>query len=299
MPFFTIFIPTYNRADVLMRTLDSISAQNDNDLEVVIVDDGSTDNTKDLVETWRQEVSFTVKYTSQTNQGKTAAHNTMLEYASGELTILLNSDDLLSDNALSIIRTEWETAKDIPNCAGIEGLSADLDSGKLLGTRYPKEKMLSNYLEMRQRYGVTGDKLNVIKTSVLKEFPFPRFPGEKHVPPSTVWNRIAQRYQLIHLNTVLQLKEYRADGITKSWGDKKSRNPCGYRQYYLEILNDHIDYYSFSKLFSAAKRYVYLSFLCKTPPVQQFKDINNPTLYILAFPFGALKYASKKTKKHT
>jgi len=297
MPFFTIFIPTFNRGDILQRTLNSIRGQKEHDLEVIIVDDGSTDNTKEVVEDWRQAVDFNVIYLYQPNQGKAAAHNTMLKHAQGELTILLDSDDLLAENALATIRHHWKQAKQEPDCAGIEGLSIDLETGGVLGTVYPRDGMLCNYLKMRQQYGVKGDKLNAIKTSVLKAFPFPRFAGEKHVPPSTVWSRIAHQYQFLHINEALQKKEYRADGITKGWDDKKTHNPCGYRQFYLEILNDHKDYYALSKRFSCARRYVYLSLLCGIKVGQQVSEMHNKLLYAMAFPLGFLKYLKTKNAR--
>lgn len=290
MPLFTVFVPTYNRGDILCRTLDSVAEQEEADLEIIIIDDGSSDDTKEKVDRWVEAHTIALKYIYQSNQGKTAAHNTMLEHATGELTVLLNSDDLLAKGALATVRQAWEQARSNPDCGGIEGLSADLESGELLGTKYPQDKMLSNYLDMRQRFGVKGDKLNVIKTSVLKAFPFPRFPGEKHVPPSTVWSRIAHHYDFVHLNTVLQLKEYRDDGITKAWSDKKSRNPCGYRQFYLEILNDHKAFYSFRKRLAFAKRYVYLSLLCGVSFKRLVSDMDRPYLYLIAFPIGAFKY---------
>ncbi|MDJ0807919.1 MAG: glycosyltransferase family A protein [Gammaproteobacteria bacterium] len=297
MPLFSIFIPTFNRADILPRTLDSITAQQDDDIEVVIVDDGSNDDTHNLIMQWQQSVGFPVKYLFQPNQGKTAAHNSMLRHARGELTVLLNSDDLLAENTLATLRHYWQQIKDTPGCAGIEGLSADLETGELLGSAYPQDEMWSNYLAMRQTHGVKGDKLNAIKTSVLRKYPFPRFPGEKHVPPSTVWSRIARHYTFLHINQVLQYKEYRDDGITKAWGDKKTRNPCGYRQFYLEILNEHRRYYSLRSRLSAARRYVYLSLLCGTPFKRQVNELGNRLLFSIAYPFGAGKYLLQRLKK--
>ncbi|MEN8177512.1 MAG: glycosyltransferase family A protein [Pseudomonadota bacterium] len=297
MPYFTIFIPTYNRADTLLRALMSVSTQQDNDLEVVIIDDGSTDNSKAIVSQWQSSVTFPVKYIYQTNQGKTAAHNTMLKHATGELTVLLDSDDLLTDDALSTLRHYWEEAKELPDCAGVECLCADLNSRELLGTPYPQDRMLSNYLEIRQRYDVKGDKLNAIKTSVLQKFPYPRFAGEKHVPPSTVWSRMAHQHNFLHINKILKLVEYQSNGISQGWKDKKTRNPCGYRQYYLEILNGHKRYHSVAELVSAARRYVYLSLLCGAPFIQQLRDIDNKLLYIACYPLGAGKYLIQQLKK--
>jgi glycosyltransferase involved in cell wall biosynthesis len=294
MPAFTIFIPTYNRADTLPRALESISMQQDHDLEVVIVDDGSTDNTAELVRSWQANNPFTVKYIYQENQGKSAAHNTMLKYASGELTVLLDSDDLLTEDALITLRRYWEKASKISDCAGIESLCADLGNHEILGTPYPQDGILASYLELRHRHSIKGDKLNAVKTSVLKRFPFPRFPGEKHIPPSTVWNRIAHHYRFMHLNQVLKLVEYQADGISQGWKDKKSRNPCGYRQFYLEILNDHKAFFSLRERFSAARRYVYLSALCGIPFQQQWRDIHNKMLYLVCYAFGIGKYVGQK-----
>jgi glycosyltransferase involved in cell wall biosynthesis len=296
MPVFTIFIPTYNRADTLPRTLESISVQQDHDLEVVIVDDGSTDNTAEIVRAWQAKTPFKVKYIYQENQGKIAAHNTMLQHATGELTVLLDSDDLLTEDALIIIRQSWEKASKIPGCAGIESLCADLGNHEILGTTYPEDAMLENYLELRHRHRIKGDKLNAVKTSVLRQFPFPRFPGEKHIPESMVWSRIAHRYRFMHINQVLKLVEYQADGISQGWKDKKSRNPCGYRQYYLEILDDHKAYFPLGKRFSAARRYVYLSALCGIPFQQQWSDIQGKLLYLVSFPFGIGKYTWQKAK---
>lgn len=297
MRLITIFIPTYNRADTLPRALQSIAVQQDQDLEVVIVDDGSSDNTADIVRQWQDSVPFTVKYIHQENQGKSGAHNTMLQHATGELTVLLDSDDLLTDHALRSLREYWEKVREIPDCAGVEALCADLNNRETLGTAYPRDEMLGNYLEMRHRYPIKGDKLNAVRTSVLRQFPFPRFPGEKHIPPSTVWSRIAHQYRFLHINKVLKLVEYQADGISQGWKDKKSRNPCGYRQYYLEILNDHKAYFALGKRFSAARRYVYLSHLCGIALHDQFSAIRDKLLFLAAFPFGAGKYLIQRLKK--
>ena len=275
-----------------------MAAQTDRDMEVIVVDDGSKDNTREVVEQWRSAVNFDVVYVYQENQGKATAHNTMLKHATGEVTVLLDSDDLLTEDALATIRQYWGKVRNVSDCAGVECLCTDLNTGELLGTPYPRDEMISNFLEIRRDHHIRGDKLHAIATSVLKQYPFPRFNGEKHIPPSTVWSRIAHQYRFLHINKSLKLVEYQGDGISKGWRDKKTSNPCGYRQYYLEILDDHKHYFTLAKRFVAARRYVYLSFLCGTSFVQQMRDTDNRLLYLGAFPLGVLKYLGSGIRRH-
>ena len=82
---FTVLTPTYNRAHTLARVYDSLCAQIFQDFEWVVVDDGSTDNTRELVEHWCQTAVFPINYVWQPNQHKKTAFNRGVREARGEL----------------------------------------------------------------------------------------------------------------------------------------------------------------------------------------------------------------------
>ena len=84
-PFFTVFTPTYNRAHTLHRVFDSLSAQTFQDFEWLVVDDGSTDNTSELIGAWMKTANFPVRYFRQPHSGKHIAHNLAIQQARGEM----------------------------------------------------------------------------------------------------------------------------------------------------------------------------------------------------------------------
>ncbi len=90
-PNVSICIPTYNRKHFLKETLDSVFAQTYKDFEVVIVDDGSTDGTKEML----QKCGYNVRYYWQKNQGESAARNKLVELSNGKYLTFIDSDDLL------------------------------------------------------------------------------------------------------------------------------------------------------------------------------------------------------------
>jgi glycosyltransferase involved in cell wall biosynthesis len=104
----SICIPTYNRKDYLKETLDSILVQTYKDYEIVIVDDGSTDGTEDML----KQLGFPVTYHWQENGGDAAARNKLIELARGQYISFIDSDDLLLPDAIEklvrIMQTEDE-----------------------------------------------------------------------------------------------------------------------------------------------------------------------------------------------
>ena len=152
-PVFTIFIPTYNRANLLPRAFSSIERQTFLNFEVLVIDDGSTDNTHEVVEEWRKRVNFPVDYHHQQNQGKPAAHNFALKFIHGFFTVILDSDDTLADNALELLLAHWNAIPDKQKLsyAGVEGLCALLKNGEVTGNHFPADVFDSDYLETRYR----------------------------------------------------------------------------------------------------------------------------------------------------
>lgn len=300
-PSFTIFIPTYNRASLLPRAFSSIEAQDCRDFEVLIIDDGSTDETRQIVEEWRGRVDFPVHYHFQPNQGKPAAHNTAIALANGFFTVILDSDDTLANNALSILMHYWETipVSERTHFTGVEGHCALLSSGEISGDLFPEDILDSDYLEMRHRYQIGGDKKSAMRTDILRAFPFPRFAGEKHIRESVVWNRIAANYKTRYINQVIQYIEYQPEGISANIFTRRVSNPHGFRLAHMEMINDFSRYCSPNERYKEMSKYVRYSFHCKISIAQQRKAINKKVLYWAALPKGMIDYLRDRHKMTT
>ena len=97
----TVFTPTYNRAYIIKNLFNSLKNQTFQNFEWIIVDDGSTDNTEEVVKEWLNEsLFFKIKYHKQKNGGKHTAINKGLELASGDVFFIIDSDDYITNDAL-------------------------------------------------------------------------------------------------------------------------------------------------------------------------------------------------------
>ncbi len=298
---FTILTPTYNRAHTLPRAYDSLKTQGYCDFEWLIIDDGSTDTTKSLVEQWQIEADFHISYYWQENQGKHVAHNTGIRYAQGLLTIILDSDDKLAPSALDCLKQHWDKlpAKQRKQFAGIEGLCADFD-GNIVGTQFPVHCMDSNHLEIRKRYGVRGDKKNAVRTDILRKLPFPQFPGEKHIRDSLLWKRISQKYKFRYINEVIQLVEYQPEGLSSNPFLLRTQNPRGFRLYFMEEVNQYGKYDNLWKRLDNYGKYVRYSLHSGIGYRQQWRNIDAPLLWLLSIPKGTLVWLRDKIhQKHS
>jgi glycosyltransferase involved in cell wall biosynthesis len=300
-PFFTVFIPTFNRAHTLGRALQSVAEQSFRDFEVLVVDDGSTDETARLVESWQQAADFPIIYHRQENQGKHGAHNTALGLATGELMVVLDSDDRLAPDALTILKRHWDAIPDSdkPAFAGVEGLCAFMDSGKVAGSRYPQDLMDSNYIQIRKTYQVGGDKKNAIRTAVMREFPYPRFDGEHHIRPSLLFKRIAQKYKMRYVNEVIQLIEYQSDGLSSNRFELRMRNPQGFACYFREEVNIFSRADRFYERFAACRKFVRYCLHAGTAVSDQYDQIEPKALYLMALPFGYLDAIRDRLRMRT
>lgn len=223
----TVFTPAYNRAKTLERTYESLCRQDCKDFVWLVVDDGSTDETGELVREWQKRNSgFEIRYLYKENGGMHTAHNTAYEHIDTELNMCIDSDDCLAEGAIRKILDKWADVRD-QGYAGIIGFDADLN-GKIIGKGFPadlRETTLTGYYAA----GGAGDKKLVYRTDVINQYPpYPVFPGEKYVALAYKYRLIDQDYKLAVLDEVLCNVEYQEDGSSATMWKQYVKNPKGF-----------------------------------------------------------------------
>ncbi|MFS0822739.1 glycosyltransferase family 2 protein [Bacillus sp. 1P02SD] len=226
-PTLTIFTPTFNRAYTLHLCYESLKRQTCKDFTWLIIDDGSTDNTNELVDNWISENLVPIRYYYQENQGMHGAHNTAYKLIDTELNVCIDSDDYMPEDAVAKIVSYWKKHGS-DKYAGIVGLDANR-KGEIIGTKLPEfinESTLSNLYGL---YKVRGDKKLVYRSKLTKEAPpYPIFPGEKYCPLSYKYILIDQRFPLLTLNEILCHVEYLNDGSSMNIIHQYKKNPRGF-----------------------------------------------------------------------
>ena len=231
---FTVFTPTYNRAHTLQRVFESLNAQTFRDFEWLIMDDGSSDNTTELVDEWKNTSSIPIRFIWQENQGKHIAYNRGVQEARGKLFVALDSDDACVPDTLAQFKHYWESIPpDIRDQFSGVAVHCMDPQGHMVGTPYPSAIVDTTAIEMLNN-GIQGEKWGIHQTSILKKFPYPEIIGEKWCPEGLVWNRIAQHYKMRFVNIVLRIYIPNISGITSSIIVLRVRNPHGSRLYYRE-----------------------------------------------------------------
>lgn len=238
-PIITVFTPTFNRASHLIKLYDSLVNQSFPYYEWIIVDDGSNDDTAEVVARFRAENRVKVSYHFQQNSGKHIAINRGVELAAGELFFIVDSDDLLPKDALSVIHRHWQALLvdgDEERYAGLCGLRLDQD-GTVIGGSVDYQVLDVSLLDYRYRMGYQGDKAEVFRTDILRAYPFPVIADEKFCTEALVWNRIGQKYWLRFFNAGIYTCEYLAGGLSANSFSLRKKSPRYACLYYSELLN--------------------------------------------------------------
>lgn len=282
----TIFTPAYNRAHLLPRLYESLEAQSCKDFEWIVVDDGSKDNTREVVEEYMARASFPVRYFYQENGGKHRAINRGVKEAKGELFFIADNDDWLPANAVEVVVEDFEAVKDDDSFAGVCGLDA-YEDGRIVGSGLPADVQDCTAHEIRYRYNVTGDMKEVFRTSVMREFPFPDNEGERFCPEALVWNRIALKYKLRYINIPIYKVEYQPDGLTANIMRVRHFSPMASMSTYAELyhapvpfivrLKAAINYWRFTPLryYGRVLRYKMIGLPLFLQPLGTFMRLND------------------------
>jgi glycosyltransferase involved in cell wall biosynthesis len=243
------------------------------------------DNTNELVRSWIATAPFAIRYIRQPNRGTYVAMNQGVREAAGEFFASLDSDDRYLPDALERFLSHWETIPhdERDHFAGICGLDA-LESGEIVGTRFPQDVFDSNNVDIRLRHRVKGDKISLMRTAVMREFPFPEDCG-RFVTPAVVWNRIGRKYQTRFVNEVFAIVEYQPGGLTAKSKSLIINHPRSAVLVLEELINSN----ELPRVDIALKtyaNYIRLSLHLGVGVWQQLSRIRPTFLYFLCLPLG-------------
>lgn len=211
----TVFTPTYNRAYIIGKLYESLCHQTCQDFEWLVVDDGSTDNTEQLIADFIAEHRVRIRYIKKENGGKHTAINFGAKEARGELFFIVDSDDYLTEDAVDWVITSAKDVMSDNSFAGISGTRIRPDGSRIGGVSSFKI-IDSDAISIRTKYKIKGDLAEIYKTNVLRQYPFPIIESEKFCSEGLIWGRISLKYILRYYNRGIYICEYLSDGLTTS-----------------------------------------------------------------------------------
>lgn len=300
----TVFTPTYNRAYCLHKCYESMKRQSCYDFDWLIIDDGSSDNTKELVDQWIQEDNpFDIKYVYKENGGMHTGYNTAYSLIKTELAMNVDSDDYLTDTAIEDIITFWNKNKR-DDVGGIYALDR-YENGEVIGTSFPEDlkefhgwgyKILFYEVNgVKKKYVNAGDKKFIGVTKIINEYPsIPVYEGEKFFTLYYKQHLIERDYSILIMNKPVCVVEYMGDSITNNMYKQYFNNTEGFREERNYVMKNAP---SFKLRYHDAIHYVAESFIAKDKKF--IHHSSNKGIVLLALPLGIplffyLKYKTKE-----
>ncbi|MFX0555080.1 glycosyltransferase family A protein [Lactiplantibacillus plantarum] len=287
MELVTIITPTYNRSTTLERCWQSLQKQNNKNFQWLVIDDGSTDETQELMAVLKkQTIDFEISYQIKPNGGKHTALNFAHPYIKGEVVLILDSDDFLTTDAINTVLQEWKKIEDKPEIGGITFMKSS--DGITALAKMPEESILSDHIHFRINQHINGDCCETLRASIFKEYVFPEIAGEVFLSEGMLWTTTSLSYRTLYLDKIVYIApEYRSDGLSQAGRKMRLKNLQG------ALLNCELHMnkkiiFSF-RLKKAILKICYSFFLHK-----RIKEIINTTQYkiliIISIPAGYLLY---------
>lgn len=254
------------------------------DFEWLIIDDGSTDNTRELVDGWIHEGIIDVRYCHQENGGKMRAHNRAVIEAQGELFMCVDSDDCLnSGSVVGDLLDFWQRLKK-------EMGDAFQEIGGIIGHKqlerpvvmFPVNVGPVHFSELAD-LGFMGETALCFRRDILIGHPFPDFEGEKFVTDVYVYDQIDLEYRFLLFPYIVQKCRYHEDGYTLNYIKLLFDNPQGHRAYHNQCVK-------FKKKGYLKNIICYVALSLRIGDRNTLSNAANKPLTILLFPLGVLKY---------
>lgn len=290
-PVFTIFTATYNRANTLHRVYDGLRKQTFKDFEWLIIDDGSTDNTGEIVTRWVHEAKFAIRYYWQENRGKHIAHNVAIKKAQGKFLVIVDSDDSIVPVALERLLAIWDSIpeEEKSDFCGVGALCMD-QYGEIVGKKLHAPVLDASILEMRFIHKRSQEFVGFYLTSILKHFPFPEIESARFIPEGYVWAQIGQSYKIRYGNEPLRIyyTEADANNLMKMNPMKLASSHSLWHQF---TLNREIAWFWFEPMYfaSSAAHFIRFSLHNNKRLIEQYLELDNSLarmLWFLALPVG-------------
>ena len=287
-----IITPTYNRAELLQLAFNSLKQQSSKDFVWYVIDDGSKDNTEEVVEQLTKQADFEIVFKRKENGGKHSALNVAFDLIKEELVLVLDSDDELIENAVETVICDYQEIKNNNLICGIGYLKCHKDR-KIVGKPYTEDCIEDTFTNQRINKNTYGDKCEVFKSEILTKYKFPEFKGENFVSEATVWCKISLDYKMKFFNKAIYLCEYQEGGLSDGVHKRLFKNPNGAVACYLNMSSKQV---ALKPRFKYTIAYIVYSFVAGIKPKVQFKKVSSKLLYMLSFIPAWFIYLKKKRK---
>jgi glycosyltransferase involved in cell wall biosynthesis len=272
------------------------------DFEWLIVDDGSTDGTRGLVDSWRSSTDFPLRYVYQPHAGKHVAYNRGVREARGQLFLPLDSDDGAVPNALERFKSHWDSipADLRPRFSAVTALRM-CEDGRPVGDRFPCDITDSEPLELYFMYRIRGDKWGFQRTDVLRNHPFPEPPGITFVSESLVWFAIARRFKTRYVNDYLGIN-YASDPAEPRLSNLTIATAQGRLLLHKAVIEDYLDYAIRSpvlvlKSLVNYSRYSFVSGIGLRGQMSRVRSVGRKALVLSVTPFGYALYLRDRSRR--
>ena len=289
----SVLTPTYNRANLIGRLYKSLveNSKYNVDIEWIIMDDGSTDDTKEIIKGYINENKINVKYFYQENQGKMIAISNLVDKSNGDWIIECDSDDYFTDDAFKIICDEYSKYEDDNKAYALCFLKYD-QNGNNIGNVFQKKR--TTMFDLYFKEGETGEKALVFFTNVRKKYKHELEKGEKFVTEARMYHKMDQDYDMICINKKIMVCEYQEQGYTKNITKQFIESPFGYYEYFKEILERDFSGVKFNKRLYAIKHFILFGYLTKSrQKLKNIKSLMNKVLCIILYVPGRIKIKSE------
>ena len=260
----SILTATYNRVKYLSNLYKSILDNTETSnlkAEWIIINDGSTDNTEEVIEKFVLENKIEIKYIFQENSGKMAAINRGMEEVTGELVVDCDSDDFFANNAFKVIEKNALKLLEDERIYALCFLKQDF-FGNVSGKKFSTNYMESTMFDLYFKQDIQGEKILVFNANIRKKFKHELEKNEKFVTEARMYHKMDDNYKILCINEVIEVGDYQDDGYTKNIVETFRKNPNGYYKYFKEILKKREKGVSFKKKIYVAK-HVVLFFILK------------------------------------